>query len=201
LGISAWRTAVEAPGLRGASEVQVLEGRLPGASAPSMKPSPEWARDERERGIPGYGLGAPGWDAVRRADAGLDGGGSSLTAVSDGDGVGTTWWWFETGGAYGHGSVIRGVPAPGDRGHSSVEPRGGCAPRGCGNVFAAGDTAFFALPQPGGGGPAWVPLGPRPIRPGRGVAGTSRQAGDGARRGFAGVRYGYGGTAVVKVLA
>ena len=167
-------------------EVQVIEA-LPRVLGTVDEPIAELARDELERHAR-LRLGAR-LDAVREAadlaGRGLAGGG--LTAVVDGDEVGTDLVVVATGVRPATDLLIRaGARHLADRSVVVDASMRTSLP----DVFAAGDCV--ALPHLVLGGPAWVPLGPAANKTGR-VAGTVAAGGTAL---FAGVV----GTAVVKVF-
>jgi CoA-dependent NAD(P)H sulfur oxidoreductase len=167
-------------------EVQVIEA-LPRVLGTVDEPIAELARDELERHAR-LRLGAR-LDAVRE-DAGLDGrgrAGRGLTAVVDGDEVGTDLVVVATGVRPATDLLIRaGARHLADRSVVVDASMRTSLP----DVFAAGDCV--ALPHLVLGGPAWVPLGPAANKTGR-VAGTVAAGGTAS---FTGVV----GTAVVKVF-
>ena len=167
-------------------EVQVIEA-LPRVLGTVDEPIAELARDELERHAR-LRLGAR-LNAVREgatlAGRGLAGGG--LTAVVDGDEVGTDLVVIATGVRPATDLLIRaGARHLADRSVVVDASMRTSLP----DVFAAGDCV--ALPHLVLGGSAWVPLGPAANKTGR-VAGTVAAGGTAA---FAGVV----GTAVVKVF-
>jgi NADPH-dependent 2,4-dienoyl-CoA reductase/sulfur reductase-like enzyme len=172
--------------VRAGIEVQVIEA-LPHVLGTVDEPIAELARDELERHAR-LRLGAR-LDAVREdadlAGRGLAGGG--LTAVVDGDEVGTDLVVVATGVRPATDLLIQaGARHLADRSVVVDASMRTSLP----DVFAAGDCV--ALPHLVLGGPAWVPLGPAANKTGR-VAGTVAAGGTAS---FAGVV----GTAVVKVF-
>jgi CoA-dependent NAD(P)H sulfur oxidoreductase len=167
-------------------EVQVIEA-LPRVLGTVDEPIAELARDELERHAR-LRLGAR-LDAVRE-DAGLAGrglAGGGLTAVVDGDEVGTDLVVVATGVRPATDLLIRaGARHLADRSVVVDASMRTSVP----DVFAVGDCV--ALPHLVLGRPAWVPLGPAANKTGR-VAGTVAAGGTAS---FAGVV----GTAVVKVF-
>ena len=167
-------------------EVQVIEA-LPRVLGTVDEPIAELARDELERHAR-LRLGAR-LDAVREdaAPAGPGPAGGGLTAVVDGDEVGTDLVVIATGVRPATDLLIRaGARHLADRSVVVDASMRTSLP----DVFAAGDCV--ALPHLVLGGPAWVPLGPAANKTGR-VAGTVAAGGTAS---FTGVV----GTAVVKVF-